>query len=124
MVNGLDRDVVSKIFELQNEIRVNPMAFLADLKDLPSTRAVLEAIEAVENWNQSLSPLAWNNALFLAARDHCNDLGPKQLIGPFGTNKSSPYERISKYGHTNFWRAENRTLTSDGYGSDAGAIAR
>jgi hypothetical protein len=124
MVGGLDRDVVGKIFELQNEIRVNPAAFIADLRALPSTAAVLEAIEAVENWNQSLSPLAWNNGLFLASRDHCNDLGPKQLIGPFGTNKSSPYERISKYGHTDFWRAENRALTSDSFGADAGAIAR
>jgi hypothetical protein len=124
MVGGLDRNVVDKIFQLQNEIRVNPMAFLDDLKALPPTPAVLEAVEAVENWNQNLAPLAWSNGLFLASRDHCNDLGPKQLIGPFGTNKSSPYERISKYGHTNFWRAENRSLTSDGYGTDADMIAR
>jgi len=124
MVGGFNRDVVSNIFALQNEIRVNPKSFLDELRARPGTAAVLEAVEAIENWNQTLSPLAWNNGLFLAARDHCDDLGPKQLIGPFGTNKSSPYDRISRYGHTDFWRAENRALTSDVVGDSSEAVAR
>ena len=124
MVGGFNRDVVSNIFALQNEIRVNPKSFLDELRARPGTAAVLEAVEAIENWNQTLSPLAWNNGLFLAARDHCDDLGPKQLIGPFGTNKSSPYDRISRYGHTDFWRAENRALTSDVVGDSPEGTAR
>ena len=124
MQGGFDRDVAGHIFALQNEIRVNPAQFLAELKALPGTAAVLEAMEVIENWNLNLSPLAWNNGLFLAARDHCNDLGPRQLIGPFGTDKSSPYDRISKYGHTDFWRAENRVLTSDVVGDPAAAAQR
>ena len=125
MVGGLDREVVTKVFELQNQIRVNPRAFLDELKAMPGTAAVLEAVEAIENWNQTLSPLAWNNGLFLAARDHCDDLGPRQLIGPFGTDKSSPYDRISRYGHTDFWRAENRAVTHEpSVAPDAAEIAR
>jgi uncharacterized protein YkwD len=124
MVGGFDRDVVGHIFALQNEIRVNPDNFLEELKALPQTSAVLEAVEAIEQWNQTLSPLAWNNGLFLAARDHCDDLGPRQLIGPFGTDKSSPYDRISRYGHTDFWRAENRALTSDSRNKSAAETAR
>ena len=124
MVGGFERDVVEHIFALQNEIRVNPGAFLAELKGRPGTAAVLEAVDAIENWNQTLSPLAWNNGLFLAARAHCNDLGPRQLIGPFGTDKSSPYDRISRFGSTDFWRAENRALTSDVLGEAASAVAR
>jgi uncharacterized protein YkwD len=125
MVGGIDREIVNMVFALQNEIRVNPNAFLAELKALPGTSAVLEAVETIENWNQTLAPLAWNNGLFLAARDHCDDLGPRQLIGPFGTDKSSPYDRIARYGHTDFWRGENRSLTVDPkLGPDAAEIAR
>ena len=124
MVGGFERDVVEHIFALQNEIRVNPGAFLAELKARPGTAAVLEAVDAIENWNQTLSPLAWNNGLFLAARAHCNDLGPRQLIGPFGTDKSSPYDRISRFGSTDFWRAENRALTSDVLGEPAKSVAK
>lgn len=124
MVGGRDREVVSRIFELQNEIRTNPNSFLAELKARPGTNAVLEAISAIEKRSQTLSPLSWNNGLFLAARDHCDDLGPRQLIGPFGTDKSSPYDRISRYGHTDFWRAENRGLTSDVIGDSPEETAR
>jgi len=77
MVGGMDREIVNKVFELHNEIRMNPNSFLAELKALPGTSAVLEAVETIENWNQTLSPLSWNDGLFLAARDHCDDLGPR-----------------------------------------------
>lgn len=124
MIAGFNRDVAEHLFMLQNEIRVNPSSFYADLKSLPGTAAVLEAMEVIDNWNQDLAPLAWNNGLFMSAQDHCLDLGPRQLIGPFGTDKSSPYDRISKYGHTDFWRAENRVLSSDVVGDPAAAVAR
>lgn len=42
-----------------------------------------------------------------AARDHVLDLGPEGKIGHFGTDGSSPGERLSRYGKPVGWVAEN-----------------
>jgi len=43
----------------------------------------------------------------LAAKDHCDDLGKKGLRGHFGSDASSPFDRISIYGKPGWWRGEN-----------------
>jgi len=50
MVAGFNRDVADHVFRLQNEIRVNPALFFDEIKALPGTSAVIEAIEVIENW--------------------------------------------------------------------------
>ena len=54
-----------------------------------------------------MNALEWNEGLNLAAKEHCNDLGPQGLRGHFGTDESSPFDRISKYGKPGWWRGEN-----------------
>lgn len=51
--------------------------------------------------------LEWNEGLNLSAKSHCDDLGPLGLIGHFGSNESSPYDRILKFGEPGWWRGEN-----------------
>jgi uncharacterized protein YkwD len=58
-----------------------------------------------------LPALEWSEGLNLAAKDHCDDLGNKGLFGHYGTDESSPYDRISKYGRPGWWRGENLIYT-------------
>ena len=74
-------------------------------------KAVLNAIKAIESIHGSLEPLEWNDGLALAARDHCKDIGPKGLIGHFGSKGTSPYDRILRYGQAGWWRAENMAFS-------------
>jgi len=74
-------------------------------------KAVLNAIKAIEQIPGHLEPLEWSNGLALAARDHCQDIGPKGLIGHFGSKGTSPYDRILRYGQAGWWRAENMAFS-------------
>ena len=42
-----------------------------------------------------------------AARDHCNDIGPKGKISHVGSDGSQPWERIERYGEWGGEVAEN-----------------
>ena len=54
-----------------------------------------------------MSAYEWNEGLNLSAKKHCEDIGGKGLIGHFGTDESSPFNRISEFGKPNWWRGEN-----------------
>jgi uncharacterized protein YkwD len=43
----------------------------------------------------------------LAAKDHCQDLGKSGTTGHYGTDSSSFYDRIERYGEVSWKRAEN-----------------
>lgn len=63
----------------------------------------------------------------MAAKDHCDDIGPTDTFGHFGSDESSPFDRISRYGKPGWWRGENlwrRTLPIDLSGEDVDKIAR
>lgn len=45
-----------------------------------------------------MSALLWNDGLALAAHDHCADHGKQGLTGHRGTDGSSPWARIARYG--------------------------
>ena len=45
-----------------------------------------------------LPALEWNDCLALAAQDHCDDIGPKGSNSHTGSDGSSPWDRMSRYG--------------------------
>jgi uncharacterized protein YkwD len=75
------------------------------LEEPNAAAKALYDLEQLENGK--LPALEWSEGLNLAAADHCRDLGPKGLFGHFGTDESSPFDRISKYGKPGWWRGEN-----------------
>jgi uncharacterized protein YkwD len=56
---------------------------------------------------QSMSPLVPAEGLFLAAKDHANDTGPKGITGHTGSDGSSMGQRINRYGEWNRGAGEN-----------------
>jgi uncharacterized protein YkwD len=47
---------------------------------------------------RSLPPFAWSDKLASAARDHCEDAGPKGMVSNVGSDGSTPDIRISRHG--------------------------
>ena len=45
----------------------------------------------------NLQPLKWSEGLSQACYDHSRDTGPKGMTGHYGSDKSSPHQRIMKY---------------------------
>jgi uncharacterized protein YkwD len=56
---------------------------------------------------QSMSPLLPARGLFLAAKDHANDTGPKGITGHTGSDGSSMGQRINRYGKWDGSTGEN-----------------
>ncbi|MDR1024140.1 MAG: hypothetical protein LBL56_00300, partial [Treponema sp.] len=50
---------------------------------------------------QSMSPLLPSKGLFLAAKDHADDTGPRGITGHTGSDRSSMGQRINRYGEWN-----------------------
>ena len=68
--------------------------------------AVEEAIRFLENV-EPCSPLEWSRGLILAAQDHCEDAGPKGLFGHTGSDGTSPFDRMDRYGTRRGFAGEN-----------------
>ena len=56
---------------------------------------------------QSMPPFIPSRGLFLAAKDHANDTGPKGITGHTGSDKSSMGQRINRYGKWDRGAGEN-----------------
>lgn len=75
-----------------------------------STREGKDGIQSCINdlsRRRSMSPLLPAKGLFLAARDHVNDTGPKGITGHTGSDGSSMGQRINRYGEWNRGAGEN-----------------
>ena len=58
--------------------------------------AILEAIEDLKT-KKPMNMLRPKQSLYLAALDHCNDCGPKGILGHDGSDGSTPDKRIKRY---------------------------
>jgi uncharacterized protein YkwD len=87
---------LSKIFEYQNKLRTTPASLITD----PSLLSKVTA----------RPPLLWDNGLALAARDHCEDRVSsveKDIFDPIGSDTSTYFDRIRRYGEAGWYRGEN-----------------
>lgn len=118
LVRGKNAELDRAVYYWQNKLRTDPTdpqwmveleKLRAEWSDSKEPMAVDNAIRALEKIakGKGLPALEWNEGLNLSAKDHCSDLGQKGLIGHFGSDESSPYDRILKYGEPGWWRGEN-----------------
>lgn len=68
--------------------------------------AIEEAIEDLKS-KKPLNMLRPKQSLYLAALDHCNDCGPKGILGHDGSDGSTPEKRIKRYDPNIFLCGEN-----------------
>ena len=68
--------------------------------------AVQEAIDFLEAV-KPVEPLEWSRGLIFAAQDHCEDAGPKGIFGHTGSDGSSPFDRMDRYGTRRGFAGEN-----------------
>jgi uncharacterized protein YkwD len=68
--------------------------------------AWVEAIEELKAF-EPLPPLEWSDGLALAAQAHCSDAGPNGIQGHYGSDGSTPFERIDRYGSAYGYQGEN-----------------
>jgi uncharacterized protein YkwD len=76
--------------------------------------AVEEALAALEA--QAENPgtvMDWEDGMWLAAFDHCADMGPTGEIGHTGTDSSTIDDRISRYGTLDSTSGENISYGSN-----------
>jgi len=127
LVRGVDAALDKAIYYWQNKLRTDPSELIESLTkfeaDFNSTstepKAVTKALEALKLIKEEgLPALEWSEALNLAAKEHCNDIGPKGLVGHFGTDKSSPFDRIKRFGKPGWWRGENLSFNTFGVPAD------
>lgn len=94
-----------ELFQAQNRLRTNPASFLPWIKaqwrnfDKRMYSMLRKTAKAIQNQMKepSLDPLEWEEGLALAARDHCNDIGPKGALTHIGTDDTTPFDRTAKY---------------------------
>jgi len=115
-----------EVFEQMNLLRTNPRSFIDVLKEyrknfrgkklcLPGeiplvtkegVAAVEEAIGFIEKVDR-LEPFELSPGMSRAAADHVGDLGPRGSHGHFGSDGSSPTDRLERYGNLKVALAEN-----------------
>ena len=93
-----------EIFEYQNIARQHPECIVDKLKELTqdpiqkhSSNTLKEVIYDM-SVKKPLEPLEWSEELYLACKDHIENLRPKEMINDRGSNGSTIYERANKYG--------------------------
>lgn len=65
-----------------------------------------EALDELRK-TKPVDPLKWNDAMALAAYDHCNDVGKKGIESHKGSDGSTPFQRLARYGAAGGFQGEN-----------------
>ena len=92
-------DKEKDVILLLNKVRSNPSLFAKQyLENRKNSGAY-----AMECYKELLAAIPLpvlqpSKALHLAAKDHATDMGKKGLVGHNGSDKSSPYDRVVRYG--------------------------
>ncbi|MCX7023101.1 MAG: CAP domain-containing protein [Spirochaetes bacterium] len=109
-----------------NFARMNPQAYVERLREYRSfirngvyekpgeigislnegVKAVDEAIKVLSS-QKPLSPFSASRGLWQACRDHVKDQGPKGTVGHDGSDRSSPFDRMQRYGSWKSTAGEN-----------------
>jgi uncharacterized protein YkwD len=102
-LSDMEKEAVRQL----NDLRVNPKEWAAYLKTLkPGSDGTDEAALFLRN-KTPLAPLKVSKGLCLAARDLVMDHGPKGLTGHKGSDGSTSFERIGRYGEWDGKAGEN-----------------
>jgi uncharacterized protein YkwD len=112
-----------EVFLEQNKLREDPKSFLPVLEKYLQTFDSLrggfhdnpqfkgkEAVELAKQRTEGESarePFEWNDCLALAARDHCLDIGPLGMVGHWGSQSLTMFDRMRAYGDAGWYRTEN-----------------
>jgi len=114
------------VFEMTNKLRSDPLYFVDYLEDrlqyfkgkllwLPGKNglrtmegeaAVNDAIDFLKTI-EPVAELEWRSGMASACEDHVKDIGSKGRTGHQGTDGSSPYARMDRYGKWQYTAAEN-----------------
>ena len=127
MVKNIDYEELEKeIFQLHNELRLNPQSFIPKLKEslnhfrekiyhkpgedpiqtYEGPQAIEEAIEFLKS-QKSVGKLEYDKNISLACKDHVQDIGSKGMTTHEGSDGKNISDRIEKYCEWDGATAEN-----------------
>ena len=94
------------IFEYQNMARMHPEYIVSKLKKALQKKEFVEeyTAELIKEALHDMSvkkpapTLVWDQGMFLACREHINDLGPKGKLDHKGSDGKTVFERINRHG--------------------------
>lgn len=105
-------DVSVAVLQEINLARTNPHQYAqfiaadADARSKSDPRAMEEAVKFLSR-AKPLPPLAFSNGLSMSAMAHVADQGSAGATGHSGTDRSSPWDRMARYGQKVGYAGEN-----------------
>lgn len=85
---------------------------MQETKPLFSEDSVKDAIHDF-SMRSPIHPLTWNEGMYNACKDHIQDLGKKGTVSHVGSDGSTVYERINRYGHHTGCCGENIQVSKE-----------